>query len=134
MDHGGDPKEIELTLKLEPGSVGRLLRAPSLKPMRAGPKRTQRLQSVYYDTRDLRLHRHRVALRVRRVGDGFVQTLKTASSSNAPAIERGEWERAVSGERPELGGFADKRLRKLLDHGRLGRASRRCSRPTSSAR
>jgi inorganic triphosphatase YgiF len=60
-----------------------------------------------------------VALRVRRIGDRFVQTLKTAPGSGGPAIARGEWERAVPGERPELDGVADKRLRRLLDDGRL---------------
>ena len=119
MTEAGDPKEIELTLRLEPGSVARLLRAPSLKPLRAGRKRTLHLHSVYYDTRDLRLHRHKVALRVRRIGDRFVQTLKTPADLGGAAIARGEFERPVADARPDLTGIVDKRLRRLLEHGRL---------------
>ena len=115
MTEGGDPKEIELTLRLEPGSIPRLLRAASLKPMLAGRKRTQRLQSTYYDTPDLRLHRHRMALRVRRVGDSFMQTLKTARGRNGSSITRGEWEKPVAGARPELSGSTDKHVRRVFD-------------------
>ena len=62
---------------------------------RRKPQR-QMLHNTYYDTPDHTLHRNRVALRVRQIGDPkepqWVQTLKLGGSSDSVFSQRGEWE------------------------------------------
>ena len=50
------------------------------------------LQNTYFDTDDLQLHQQKVALRIRRKGERFIQTLKTAGQSLDGVSSRGEWE------------------------------------------
>ena len=59
---------------------------------------TKRLTAVYFDTADRRLVRHGAALRVRRDGTGFTQTLKAARGP----LERLEHEAPVAGTAPDL--------------------------------
>ncbi|NBC95152.1 MAG: CYTH domain-containing protein, partial [Deinococcus-Thermus bacterium] len=59
---------------------------------------TARLTAVYYDTVDRRLARHGAALRVRRAGARFTQTLKVADGP----LERLEHDVEVSGLAPAL--------------------------------
>jgi triphosphatase len=101
------PTEIELTLRLQPADVARLIEAPELQALRAGPARERQLVSTYFDTADLALKRARVVIRVRRIGRRFVQTVKTAPSDTDAAITRGEWERQLKGALPDLSGLAD---------------------------
>ncbi|RFO97111.1 inorganic triphosphatase [Rhodoferax lacus] len=62
---------------------------------RRKPQR-QMLHNTYYDTPDHTLHRKRVALRVRQIGDPteprWVQTLKVGGSADSAFSQRGEWE------------------------------------------
>ena len=53
---------------------------------------TKSLLNIYYDTSDKHLNQHRMALRIRRKGDIFIQTLKTKGRSVEGLTERGEWE------------------------------------------
>jgi inorganic triphosphatase YgiF len=101
------PTEIELTLRLQPADVQKLIEAPELQALRAGPARERQLVSTYFDTADLALKRARVVIRVRRIGRRFVQTVKTAPSDTDAAITRGEWERQLKGAFPDLSGLAD---------------------------
>ena len=95
--------EIELKLALpttDPaGLAGRLAQIPLLARRKAVQ---QTFHNIYYDTPELALHQHRVALRLRRV-DGragqaqWLQTLKMGGSSTSALSHRGEWETAVPG-------------------------------------
>ena len=67
----------------------------------------QRLDNVYFDTPDQRLHRARAALRVRRIEvDGaparWVQTLKTAPTATGGLSQRGEWETPLASRALDL--------------------------------
>jgi len=77
--------------------------------------------SVYFDTDKLRLHKHGLTLRVRRDGERRVQTVK---AGNGQAVTtRGEWERKVRSDQPDLqavhGTPAERLLRKKKIRGSI---------------
>jgi triphosphatase len=119
-DHGA-PTEIELTLKLAPDAVPRLLRSALVKEFRRGRASKQRLVSTYFDTADFRLLRHRVALRVRKVGAKRIQTIKMAPSADTGVLARREWERELFADHPDLSNVDDRELRKLMAGDRFER-------------
>jgi triphosphatase len=99
-------REIELKLHVAPSDLARLARHPALVGLQQGTATSTRLYTVYFDTPDLKLARFGVALRVRRQGGQYFQTIKTLSrggSGDAAAIAvRREWEWRISGEGPDL--------------------------------
>jgi len=103
------PSEIELKLAL-PDAARAPLRA---RLLRLGRGRLQRLETTYYDTADLLLARHGMALRLRRVGELWVQTLKTGAARTAFST-RGEWETPAAGGRLQLGRLRASPLPALL--------------------
>lgn len=115
MSGADDPTEVELTLRVAPGSVSRLLRDPLLRKLKQGPRRTRWQVSTYFDTEDFRLQRERAALRVRQIGARRIQTLKLAAQPEQGVIARREWEREVAENTPDLRDIDDRHLRKLLD-------------------
>ncbi len=83
--------EIELKLSLPRAALPALRRHPLLiDAPRAGPTRT--LDNCYYDTPDLDLQRHGIALRTRRHGRRWWQTVKCAAPSTGGLSQRPEWE------------------------------------------
>jgi len=88
-------REIELKLRIAPRDVRRILALPEVRAARAGPARTARFTAVYVDTRDSRLAAAGLALRLRREGRRWVQTLKgpAESGSGAGIASRLEFER-----------------------------------------
>ncbi|HQQ71882.1 MAG TPA: CYTH domain-containing protein, partial [Alicycliphilus sp.] len=90
--------EVELKLALSARDAARLAQVPALA--RIAPTR-ERLYSIYHDTPALDLLRRRVALRLRREGEGaqarWLQTLKTAGDAASALSRRGEWEMPVAG-------------------------------------
>jgi inorganic triphosphatase YgiF len=66
-----------------------------------------RLENAYFDTPDFQLHAAKVALRIRRKVSArnevqYIQTLKTAGSSQNGLSRRGEWEWALAGPQLDL--------------------------------
>ncbi|HEU0203365.1 MAG TPA: CYTH domain-containing protein, partial [Burkholderiaceae bacterium] len=106
------PTETELKLAVAPRDVRRLRARLAALVARAAPQRA-RLDNVYYDTADDLLARHRMALRVRRIGRRWVQTLKTGET-NAALATRGEWEMPAPNGRLDLSRFAATPLAELL--------------------
>lgn len=91
--------EIELKLALDPAHAGRLKRHPLLAGIQS-----QRavLHSLYFDTPDFALTRRLVALRLRRVGYHWVQTLKAAAPAVGALSRRPEWEVQLADRSPDL--------------------------------
>ncbi|WIX31899.1 CYTH domain-containing protein [Salinicola sp. JS01] len=81
--------EIELKLALAESAPAALAAHPLLSTLASA---TNTLGNCYYDTPDGALEAARVALRVRRIGDKRVQTLKSAAASHGGLSSRGEWE------------------------------------------
>lgn len=84
--------EIELKLALAPEDASRLARSPVLSAATRSRPRTRSVYSVYYDTPELDLARRGMALRLRKVGRRWIQTLKTAGETGAGLHARGEYE------------------------------------------
>ncbi|MDP2761463.1 MAG: CHAD domain-containing protein [Sideroxyarcus sp.] len=91
--------ETELKLHITPENLVRLKRYPFLRTLSADRARTQKLYSIYYDTAELELHQHAMALRLRRVGKQWIQTLKGGGQVSAGLHQRNEWETPVLSER-----------------------------------
>ncbi len=73
-------REIELKILLDPDSERRLQKAPALAALGEGPARAQTLHSIYYDTADQALRAEGIALRLRKKGRRWVQTVKKATT------------------------------------------------------
>lgn len=107
-------REIELKLAL-PESA---LRAFSRHPILATAVETrpgQRLSNIYFDTPDLDLRRHRMALRLRKQGRQWLQTVKCAGVVSGGLSSRPEWEYAYDGHAFDFSGVDDEAVRRRLE-------------------
>ena len=93
------PKEIEVKLELPPASLPRVKKIPLLRGQKGRPKSATEV-SVYFDTDKHKLHKKGMMLRVRRSGDRYVQTIKSARNSGP--FSRDEWESEIEGTAPDL--------------------------------
>jgi len=88
--------ETELKLRIAPEQLARLKRHSLLGKHQITRPATRRLYNIYYDTPKLELHKSAMALRLRRVGRQWLQTLKGGGSVKAGLHQRNEWEMPVS--------------------------------------
>jgi inorganic triphosphatase YgiF len=88
-------EEVELKLALAEEHQARFLRHPLLK--QALRRHVENLDNIYYDTEDLSLRRRGIALRLRRKGHLWLQTVKLAGASAAGLSSRPEWETPYAG-------------------------------------
>lgn len=91
------PVETELKLRIKPEQLAKLKRHPLLKKIQLTRPRTRRLYNIYFDTPKLALHQSEMALRLRRSGKQWLQTLKGGGSVSGGLHQRNEWEMPVSG-------------------------------------
>lgn len=92
--------EIELKLALSPHHTSRIRRHPLLNALT--PQR-RRLLSIYFDTPKFELMQRGIALRLRRAGQQWMQTLKAEAQSVGALTNRPEWEMPIAaGERPDF--------------------------------
>jgi triphosphatase len=95
------PREIEMKFAIPAGRAAEVAAAlslvPGIEPLADAVPR--QLVSTYFDTEKGALRRAQMALRVRRMGDAYVQTLKDAGDG---ALSRGEWETAIRGPTLDL--------------------------------
>ncbi|MBV1790627.1 CYTH domain-containing protein [Marinobacterium sp. D7] len=89
--------ETELKLGLLPEYSEEVAALPLLEQLSYAKPERRTLTNIYYDTPAQDLRRARVALRIRRDGERYIQTLKSAGSGQAGLSVRSEWE----WERPE---------------------------------
>lgn len=91
--------ELELKLSLPPQFQQSFQEIPLLS---AVPMELQPLFNAYFDTPDLQLQQAKVALRIRRKGNDFIQTLKTRGSAKGGLHDRQEWEWQVADEKLDI--------------------------------
>lgn len=113
-------EEIELKLRIAPSAFGRLARKPLLKNAQwRSPRRM--LTNIYFDTTERDLHARRVALRLRKQGRLWLQTVKQAGTTAGGLSQRPEWEQVHRG-RWDFSQITDTKLARLLTRYRdLGR-------------
>ncbi len=102
--------EVELKFEVDAEGRRRLARAQALAGAR--PRR-HRMASIYFDTPQCDLARREMALRLRREGRRWVQTLKSGSSGLGGLHARDEWEFDRPGPHLDLSLFADTPLAKV---------------------
>lgn len=105
------PQETELKLWLHPDDIDDFIRHPRLRRSRAV---RQSLQTKYFDTPDFGLAKKGVALRVRKVGGKWVQTLKTEGEQSGGLSRRLELEMPVTGPVIDLSLLPVKLVSKLI--------------------
>ena len=91
------PIETELKLRIAPEQLAGLKKLPLFKALSIARPVTHRLHNIYFDTPELALHKSEMALRLRRSGRQWLQTLKGGGSVKAGLHQRNEWEMPVSG-------------------------------------
>jgi triphosphatase len=94
--------EIELKLQARSQDLPLLRDSPLFSRPAVGAGGPRNLESVYFDTADLRLRRKNLTLRVRKQGRHYVQTVKSGGHSRGGAMHRGEWEAAVANAAPDV--------------------------------
>src|SRR5690554_699661 len=83
-------EELEIKLSLKSGDLVKALNWLLAQPeAQAGSKKS--LVNCYYDTPDAELNHQQAALRVRKAGSHYVQTLKTRGEFVDGAHRREEW-------------------------------------------
>jgi triphosphatase len=110
------PVETELKLAVTPEAAARLARHPLLKGLRRGPSRKALVTSVYFDTATLDLAQAGVALRLRRDGRRWLQTVKgpPARGQAGGMTARAEFEWPVPGPKLDPLRFATTPFRRAL--------------------
>ena len=107
--------EIELKFLLDEVGEAALRRAPALRAMAEAPAKRSRLRSIYFDTPDQALRRAKIALRLRKVGRGWVQTVKRGSGAGTGLFAVQEDEAPAPGGRLDFGLIADADLRAAVE-------------------
>ena len=85
-------KETEIKLRVSRETLAALRDHPLLKKRNKSGWEQRELFNQYFDTPERDLAAAKVALRVRRDGEQFIQTLKTRGQSVAGLSERNEWD------------------------------------------
>ena len=101
------PKEIEIRLELSPATLPRLKKISLLRAPKGARRRSAEV-SVYFDTDKHKLRKKGLMLRVRRIGNRYIQTIKATGKSGL--AERDEWE----GIAESAGTFASSCITKML--------------------
>lgn len=91
-------KETELKLRASAQTLAKLRAHPLLVKRNKSGWQSVELFNQYYDTPEQLLNQAQVALRVRRDGEHFIQTLKSRGASVAGLSVRNEWEWPLSSE------------------------------------
>lgn len=99
-------RELEIKLSMAQPELDRAL-AWLLGQPDTVQRDTLQLANTYYDTPQGDLNRQNIALRIRRVGDKYIQTLKTRGEFVNGALQRQEWEWPLMGTGLQVGLIAD---------------------------
>ncbi|MEO6025144.1 MAG: CHAD domain-containing protein [Burkholderiales bacterium] len=107
-------REVELKLAIAEQDIWRLQRLPLLSAATRKKFPGSTLKSIYYDTPDLRLKAHGIALRLRENHGKWLQTIKTEGRITAGLHERPEWETETAANTFDFNLVPDHEVRKLL--------------------
>jgi inorganic triphosphatase YgiF len=113
-------KELELKLELTPQELQRIGANPALENLTVGKPVTRTLRSIYFDTPDHRLHARGISLRLRAIGDQWVQTVKGSGEDPKAGVINGvsnpdEIETVVARPEPDLAAIDDAKVRRIIE-------------------
>ena len=100
-------KETEIKLRASRATLAALRDHPLLKKRNKSGWQRHELFNQYYDTPERDLARAKVALRLRRDGEQYIQTLKSRGQSVAGLSERNEWDWYLDQARLDLSKLDD---------------------------
>ena len=108
-----NPSEVELKFDLTSAEIAKIKKSAFYRSQGEGRASTKTLVSTYFDDPNRSLERDGIALRVRRIGSRYIQTLKTDPDPAVGLFERTELEADVGGHEPDVsalpeGPLADK--------------------------
>jgi inorganic triphosphatase YgiF len=106
--------EFELKLELTPQQLQRVGGNPALEHLTVGKPTTRTLRSIYFDTPDHRLRAQGISLRLREIGDKWVQTIKSGNGVRNGVSHPDEVETVVGRSEPDLSRIADGRIRRAI--------------------
>ena len=107
--------EVELKLSVDPDAQAAVRRHPAIARLARGPWRTTRIVSTYFDTPEGDLRSGGVALRVRRIGRRWLQTVKNEGSQLAGLSTRSEFEWPLNSPRIDAAKLSETPWRDLFD-------------------
>ena len=93
--------EIELKLSGKPDALKEAFASATIRSKATDRGQSKRLENIYYDTEDQRLRARGLALRVRKDGRRYYQTLKSNDAGGLVAY-RGEWQTPLRSGEPDL--------------------------------
>ncbi|MEO1291344.1 MAG: CYTH and CHAD domain-containing protein [Pseudomonadota bacterium] len=108
-------KEYELKISLSEETVKRVRTHPILRELGRERAQTRYLRSVYFDTADQRLREAGIALRVRRIGRSWVQTVKSGGALRGGVSTALEDTTAVDDLTPVIAAIGSKKLRRTVE-------------------
>ncbi len=92
--------EVELKMLIAESDIATLRQHPLLGQFATAAPRDLQMSDTYFDTPEWHFKRARAGMRVRRIGDVCVQTMKAGSSASGGLHRRHEWESPGWGRRP----------------------------------
>jgi inorganic triphosphatase YgiF len=107
-------KEFELKLELTPQELQRVGAHPALEDLTVGKPVTRTLRSIYFDTPDHRLRARGISLRLRSIGDQWLQTIKSGTGVENGVSNADELETIVAQPEPDLGAIDDGKMRRAI--------------------
>ena len=84
-------EEIEIKLLIQPQAIEKLINSSFIRQLEA-EKEYKKLENTYFDTDNWSLQTEKIALRIRKDGNDYIQTLKTKGKSEKGLHKRLEWE------------------------------------------
>jgi len=107
-------EEIELKLTAPADAIAAVRAHPAVSAAKRGPMRTTHMVSTYYDTPQRELEAAGVALRVRKAGRHWLQTVKGDGAAAAGLHRRAEYEWRLDAPRVDTAKLAATPWRKLF--------------------
>ncbi len=106
--------EIELKLRASAAALDQVLQLDWLQELCEGPAVRHHYFSIYYDTPELSLRQQGIALRVRQVGDQWMQTIKSRGQEQGGLSVRQEWECPIAEHHLDFSCLEDEALKTFL--------------------